>query len=460
MASDRPNILLIVADDQRFDTIGTLGNNTIHTPNLDRLVHEGTAFTHAHNMGSDSGAVCVPARAMIHSGRSLFRLVGKNGITDKYSTLSEAFRSAGYRTFGTGKWHNGTTSFNRSFAEGKNILFEGMDNHWNAPVTDRHPESEYPKLPSHPNDMGTGRVTPSQQIAERYASGIHSTDLFASTVIDFIQDATDENVPFFAYMATMEPHDPRTPPGEFLRRYDHREIELPENFTERHPFDNGELDGRDECLADHPRDPDEIRRHIADYYASITHLDHHVGRVINTLEAAGERENTVVAFTADHGLAVGQHGLMGKQNLYDHSVRVPLVLTGPGIPEDKRCDSLCYQSDLNPTLRDLANLPEPEDIDSKSLTPVFAARDADHRDAIIGAYKSIQRMIREDGYKLIEYAVDGNRTTQLFNIEADPSESKNLADDPEYTDRRDHLRERLISEVDALGGSVDEKFVG
>jgi arylsulfatase A-like enzyme len=194
MSTDRPNVLFMVADDLRFDV---LRNDAVHTPNFDRLVEEGIAFTHAYNMGSHSGAVCVPARAMIHSGRSLFRLDGQHGITRAHPILGEAFENAGYRTFGTGKWHNGTESFNRSFAEGQDILFEGMDNHWNAPVTDRHPKGEYPELPSHPNDMGTGYVGPGRQVAERYASGIHSTDLFASATIDFLQDATDDDRPFF-----------------------------------------------------------------------------------------------------------------------------------------------------------------------------------------------------------------------------------------------------------------------
>lgn len=448
MSTDRPNVLLVVADDLRFDV---LRNDAVHTPNFDRLIEEGMAFTHAYNMGSHSGAVCVPARAMIHSGRSLFHLDGQHGITRAHPMLGEAFENADYRTFGTGKWHNGTESFNRSFAEGQDILFEGIDNHWNAPVTDRHPKGEYPELPSHPNDMGTGYVGPGRQVAERYASGIHSTDLFVSATIDFLQDATNDDRPFFSYLATMEPHDPRTPPGEFLRRYDHHGIDLANNFAERHPFDNGELDIRDERLADLPRDPDEVRRHVADYYASVSHLDHHLGRVLDVLEAAGEREDTIVAATADHGLAVGRHGLMGKQNLYEHSVRVPLILAGPGVPAGERREALCYQCDLNPTLRDLCDFPTPQDMDAESLVPTIEDPNVVSREAVVGAYKRHQRMRREDRYKLIEYAVDGERTTQLFDLERDPAETENLATDPTHADRVEAIRKRLIEQCERLG---------
>jgi arylsulfatase A-like enzyme len=325
-----------------------------------------------------------------------------------------------------------------------------MDNHWNVPVTDRHADGEYPVLASLPQDSGTGEVWPDSQIADRHASGIHSSDLFASAVIDFVRDAADGDEPFFAYMAAMEPHDPRTPPGEYLARYDHRDIDVPENFAREHPFDNGELDVHDEHLATHPRDPAEIRRHVADYYASVTHLDHHIGRVLNALEETGERDTTIVAVTADHGLAVGQHGLLGKQNLYDHSVRVPLVLAGPDLPAGERRDTLCYQSDLYPTLCELADLPIPSDIATESLVPAIRDSGATHRDAVVGAYKNCQRMLREERYKLISYEVDGERTTQLFDLDADPEETENLANDPDHADRLDRMRTTLVERCERL----------
>ena len=445
-SSERSNVLLIVADDQRFDTIGALGADEPRTPNLDRLVRRGCAFTRSHNMGSEHGAVCVPARAMLHSGRSLFHLDGPGGMTTEHPTLPERFGDDGYRTFATGKWHNGEEAFNRCYGEGRSVFFGGMDNHWNVPVTDRRQLAEYPRDRPHRFDPGDGSgVQPVRQTYERYASGTHSSELFADATVRFLHEraASGDDNPFFAYLAFMAPHDPRTAPGEYHALYDPRDVELPENFTERHPFDNGHLRGRDEDLAGHPRRPDEVRRHVADYYAMISHLDAQVGRVLDALERTGERENTIVVFTADHGLAVGQHGLMGKQNVYDHSVRVPLIFSGPGIPEGERRDAFTYHHDLYPTLADLVGLTAPDTVDGESLVPTLVDGADGPRESVFSAYSSTQRAVRTERYKLIENFVDGDRRTQLFDVEADPAETTDLAGDPAHAGDVTRLREKL-----------------
>ena len=443
--SKRPNILLLKADDQRFNTINAVGGAPV-TPNLDRLVEEGCTFTRAHNMGSEHGAVCVPARSMLHSGRSLFHLDGPGGMTRDHPTLPEFFGEAGYRTFATGKWHNGPEAFNRCYAEGKSIFFGGMDNHWNVPIVDRHPLDEYPEPGSHGFRPGGNRVLePRSRIFERYSSGTHSSELFAQTVIDFLRehDRSNDDRPFFAYGAFMAPHDPRTAPGEYHAMYDPGPVELPRNVFEEHPFDNGHIHGRDEDLASHPRDVDEVRRHIADYYAMITHLDAQVGRVLETLSQLGQRDNTIVIFTADHGLAVGQHGLMGKQNVYDHSVRIPLVFRGPGIPEGTTRDAFTYHQDLYPTIAALAGMSAPDSLDGDSLSSVIKDDAAGHRDTAFTAFGETQRAVSTDRYKLIENFPDAERRTQLFDLHNDPTETTNLADDSAHRDDIERLRKRL-----------------
>jgi arylsulfatase A-like enzyme len=446
-------VLVLVADDQRFDTVGALGNDRIDTPNLDRLVQSGTAFTRAHNMGADQGAVCVPARAMLMSGRHLFNLDGPGDVTESHTPLPRQFAEAGYRTFGTGKWHNGTEAFNRCFDEGRNVFFGGMGNHWNVPVTDRRPDGEYPEPVPHRTDWNTGQVMPQRQVAQHYAAGTHSSELFADTTVEFVEKASGGDRPFFAYVATMAPHDPRSAPGEYLSRYDHGALSLPESFLPEHPFDNGSLGVRDERLAALPRDSEEVRRHIADYYAMISHLDAQVGRVLDALEERGERENTLVVFTADHGLAVGRHGLMGKQNLYDHSVRVPLLFSGPGVPAGERRDALSCHFDLYPTLCDLADLDAevPETVDGESLAPVVTEGTAPPRERVLCAYENTQRALRGDRYKLVEYLVDGERHTQLFDLEADPAETENLAGEPARADDRSRLRRAMRERQTAMG---------
>jgi len=437
--ADGPNVLLIVADDLRHDAVGYAGDGAVETPALDALADRGCAFTRHHNLGSTRGAVCVPARSMIYGGRSLFRLEGPGGMTERHLALSEAFADAGYRTFGTGKWHNGREAFNRCFAEGDAIYFGGMGNHWNLPVCSRYPLGEYPDPRPGRVDFGSGTVIPAEHVYDRYASGTHASELFADAAIEFVEDAAGDDAPFFAALASTAPHDPRSAPGAYIERYDPDDLPTPEGFVPEHPF--LEWRGRDEQLENHPRDPDRVRRHLADYYAMITHLDAQLGRVFEALERTGQREDTVVVVTADHGLAVGRNGLMGKQNVYDHSVRVPLLFAGPGVPEGERREALTAHPDLYPTILALAGLdPAPETVDGESFVPAVRG-DGGGRDAVFAAYGDDQRAIRTDDLKLHEYRVDGVERTRLYDLDADPHETEDLAD--ERPDAAERLRERL-----------------
>jgi arylsulfatase A-like enzyme len=423
--SCQPNVLFFFTDDQRFDTVRALGNDAIQTPTMDSFARHGTSFTRASIMGGTSGAVCMPSRAMLMSGRTLFHIYEQGqDIPPEHLTMPEAFRRAGYRTFGTGKWHNGIHSYARSFTDGADIYFGGMNDHWNVPAADFDPSGAYPQ------DQRTRRP------------GIHSSELFSQAAIDFLESYDDE-APFYMYISYMAPHDPRTMPQKYRDMYDPAEIELPPNFIPVHPFDNGELVIRDENLAGRPRTKDEIRRHIADYYAMITHADAEMGRVVDCLREQGLAQDTIVVFAGDNGLAVGRHGLMGKQNLYDHSVRVPLIFSGPGVPADVRSQAHAYLIDIYPTLCDLCDLEVPGTVEGLSLCPAMGDPDERIREALLYAYRHLQRGVREDRYKLIEYVVDGRRKTQLFDVIDDPWEMRDMAQDPDHADDVARLRKEL-----------------
>ncbi len=437
----RPNILFFFTDDQRFNTIHALGNDKIHTPNLDQLASEGVAFTHAHIMGGTSGAVCMPSRAMLMTGRSLFHLKGSGyEIPEEHTMLGEVLREAGYETFGTGKWHSSPQAFTRSFSDGAQIFFGGMNDHWNVPACDYRADGQYPANPQCQNPMKNNKIT--KRAADHIACGVHSTDLFADATSDFIRRQPGDK-PFFAYLAFMAPHDPRNMPQEFLDLYDPDSIPLPENYMPGHPFNNGELKIRDEQLEDWPRTETAVRRHLREYYAMISHVDAAIGRVLDTLRESGDYENTIIVFAGDNGLAVGSHGLMGKQNLYEHSVRVPLMMAGPGIPRNERRDTLCYLIDLFPTLCGLCGLETPDSVEGKDLRPALNDPDVVARDCVHTAYINKQRAVRDQRYKLIEYVVEGMRTTQLFDLQTDPHELCNLADAPEQQERVEQLRGKL-----------------
>ena len=434
----QPNILLFFTDDQRFDTIRSLGNKHIITPHMDSLVRNGTTFTNAYIMGSMSGAVCVPSRAMLMSGRGLFHLEGAGKtIPEKHVTLPQVLQKTGYTTFHTGKWHQDSKAFARSFSAGAKIFFGGMSDHYKVPVRDFDPTGRYPREKIYHDE------------------GKHSSELFSEAAIQFLHDYKDDK-PFFVYVAYTAPHDPRHMPKKYLDMYGPEKIALPKNFKPEHPFDNGWLKGRDERLAKWPRTPKEIRTHIAAYYAMITHLDAQIGRVISALKQTGQAENTIIVFAGDNGLAVGRHGLMGKQSIYDHSVHVPLIFSGPGIPKGQRQNAFCYLLDIFPTLCDLAELPIPDSVEGHSLAPVIRKQKRKIRNNLFFAYQEYQRGVRDERYKLIEYVVKGKRTTQLFDLQSDPWELNNLAGSASHVKHLQRLRKELLRWKEEL--EDDSKF--
>ncbi|MEM7655198.1 MAG: sulfatase-like hydrolase/transferase [Bacteroidota bacterium] len=437
-APDRPNVLFLFADDQRAST---LLNEAIRTPNLDRLRARGLHFTEAYIMGGDNGAVCAPSRAMLHTGRRLGALPEKGfQIPEEFPLLGEVLQSAGYQTFGTGKWHNTRSAFNRNFQAGDAIFMGGMGDQWTMPLYHYHPDGVYQNSrlriadPFHNNTLDT--------LSGEYAiSGKHASEVFADAAIEFLQSQEGANDPFFCYVSFTAPHDPRTVPAEYLAGYDVNQIELPPNFLPEHPFDNGQLIIRDEQLAATPRQPDAIRQHLLEYYAIITHLDAQIGRILDALEASGNAENTIVVFAGDNGLAVGQHGLLGKQNLYQHSVNVPLLISGPGLPQNEQRSQLCYLTDLFPTLCELTGAATPSTLDGYSLMPVIEEQRS-IRDTLHFQYKDLQGSIRTGKDKLIRYWVDGEETLQLFDLEADPWEMNDLA--PQAPAQAATLKEALL----------------
>ncbi len=426
-----PNVLLIIADDHRADAIGALGHPAVSTPVLDGLIRRGTAFTRARIAGGLMPAVCSPSRACLLTGFHPFRADAHPALvaSPPYEvrlppgavTLPECFRNAGYETFFTGKWHNDDIALLRSFDTGWNIFQGGMCEHTSVPVRDldeiRH---------GRPSRVGPG----------------FSTEIFCDSAGQFIRTRERER-PFFACVALTSPHDPRTPPPSFRSRYATGQLPLPANFQPQHPFDNGELGVRDELLQPHPLVPAQMQETLADYYGMISHQDAHLGRVFVALAETGQMDNTIIVYLSDHGLALGSHGLLGKQNLYEHSVRVPLIVAGPGVPSGLRQDGQVYAFDIYATLCDLAGVTVPTGLDSRSLRPLLAPGRLLGRETICSAYMDCQRMITDGRWKLIVYHVSGRQRVQLFNLEADPHECTDRAGEAALAPKIGLLQARL-----------------
>lgn len=435
----RPNILFLFADDMRYDTIHALGNEDIVTPNLDALAQSGTCFTNAHIPGGCCAAVCMPSRAMLNTGRTLFHLRDFGAqIPPEHALLGETLKNAGYNTFGTGKWHNGYTSYARSFTDGGEIFFGGMYDHWKVPVYDYDDTGDYVKVVNDVMNPGyTNAMTPVRM--DHVTWGKHSTDLFADIACDYIKNYDDEK-PFYMYVSYMAPHDPRSMPKEFFDLYEADRIKTPENLMPEHPFDFGVRNVRDEQLEEYPRSKAAIQRHMRDYYAMISHLDASVGRILKSLKESGRFEDTIIIFSADNGLGLGQHGLMGKQNCYEHSIKMPLIFSGPGVPKGERRVHPIYLMDIFPTLCDMAEVDIPATVEGVSFAGQFGDADLCTREAIFFAYRDKIRGVKTRGYKLIEYRYQDKQWTQLFDIEKDPLEMNNLAGDEALSDTLTDLR--------------------
>ena len=446
MPTNRPNIIFFFTDDQRFDMLSGLRHPTVRTPHLDSLMKRGVTFTEAHIPGGLDAAICMPSRAMLHTGRTLFHLHDKGrSVPSSHHLMGEELKKAGYRCFGSGKWHNGPQAFNRSFDAGTDIFFGGMNDHWNVPCFDYDPTGAYADVIRVTDNWFYSNKTWTFP-GNKTTPGKHSSELIADAGIRFLREKSDD-APHFMYLSFLAPHDPRTMPEEYRRMYDPEAIELPGNFMQEHPFDFGINQVRDKLLSPRPLREADIRRHIAEYYAMITHLDAQIGRVIAEVEARGEIDDTLFIMAGDNGLAVGQHGLLGKQNSYEHSIRVPLILAGPGIVADARCDKFVYLLDIFPTLCDYLEIATPESVDGVSFRDRLGGSAGDSprggRDEIYFAYTELIRTIKDRQFKLIEYQRDGVRRTQLFDYRRDPEERRNLFGLREHDERVAGMRERL-----------------
>ena len=214
-------------------------------------------------------------------------------------------------------------------------------------------------------------------------------------------------------------------------------LSLPESYlpeyTYRHDIANGDY-LRDEALAPFPRTEFAVKTHLKEYYASITHVDAQIGKIIDALKSSGKMSNTYIIFTADHGLAMGKHGLLGKQSLFDHSIRPPMILIGPDIPKNKKNNVDVYLQDVMATSLDIADVEKPTYIEFNSFLDIAKKKENKSKyDAIYGAYLDVQRMIRKDGYKLMVFP--NIKKLLLFNLNDDPEEMNDLSRLPEEQER-------------------------
>lgn len=447
-APRQPNVLFIFADDYSYDSVHATGNAQVQTPHLDSLARAGTHFSHAYNMGSWSGAVCVASRTMLNTGRFVWHAERLDLPAEQQAgrTWSQMMKGAGYETYFTGKWHvrlKPQEIFDH-VAHVRGGMPEQTPEGYNRPL----PDQPDPWSPADPNRGGF------------WEGGKHWSEVVADDTVAFLEDAAQRESPFFMYIAFNAPHDPRQSPQEFVDLYPADQIEVPIDFQSEYPEHEKIGCGkglRDERLAPFPRTERAIQVHRQEYYAIITHMDQQIGRILDKLAAAGLEEETLVIFTADHGLACGHHGLLGKQNMHDPSIRVPLFLKGPGIPAGRTVDTPVYLQDTMATALDVADAGNRTHVAFHSLLPLLRDPAQAPYPAIYGGYLKLQRMVIEDNWKLIVYP-EAQQRLRLYNLAEDPHEMHDLAQDPAQRERIVKLAGRLAELQEVTGDTLQLRW--
>ncbi len=447
LSVQKPNVLFVFVDDLTFDGLNTLGNKEIISPNMDKLIKSGVSFNNTYNMGGWHGAISMASRAQLftglylwnthHAEKNRYKEVSANG-----QVWTSVMKEAGYKTYHSGKWHVPTLPANKIFDEAESIR-PGM------PGTVK---SSY----NRPLSVGDTAWIPWDTSIGGFWAGegnVHWSEVLANLTIDYLNENKNSKEPLFISCAFNAPHDPRQAPKEYVDMYDLDKIKLPKSYLSIHPYLNEmgcPKSLRDEKLAPYPRTAYSIKKHIQEYYAIITHMDAQIGRIFEALEKNGMLENTLIVFSADNGLALGKHGLVGKQSMYDHSMKVPLVFAGCGLPEGESRDQLVYLQDLVPTIYDLIGVETPEGVEYVSQLDIIKNKKVDaKRDCVYGAYMNLQRMVRNDRYKL--FFIPKAKQVYLFDLKKDPEEVNNLYGQKKYDKIVKELASRYLSLAEESG---------
>ena len=480
MSNQGPNILWICTDSQRWDTLGCYGNEFVRTPNIDRLASEGVLFEHCYAQNP----LCTPSRGCFLTGRyPVTTKLRQNGqcIPEGEVLVTRILADHDYICGLSGKLH--LSACNRRFTLG--------DEWWELPAEERvvqgterriddgYQEFHWSHGPS-PNFRSSAYNRwvqkkgaaieqhdreDSEVVLKGMPSELHEVTWCAEEAEHFIEAYEGYGHPWLFSLNCFDPHFPFDPPEDYLAPYLDRldDIGLP-NYVE------GELETKPPWqLARHEKphyaytgdrdagDPHEHRMCRAAYWAMCDHIDARVGCVLEALERTGQRENTLVIFTSDHGEMLGDHGLYQKGPfLYDPAVRVPLIVSWPGrLPQGVRVPALVELGDLAPTVLDAAGLPRHPGMQTRSLWPLLtgeAETDTFREDVYCEYYNSnpnpepiFLTMVRTERYKLI--AAHGYRTGELYDLETDPGENINLWDDPDFAEVRTEMLQRLCDRM-------------
>ena len=464
MQRERPNILLITTDMQRYDTLGCYGNPAIRTPNVDRLARQGVLFTHAFA----NNPVCMPARATLFTGKlpSAHGVQWNSGGLARHEvTVTRRLREAGYQTAAIGKMHWGESEADFGL-EYLNVTDHGEPaspgvKNYRATLQEA---GLYP--PPRPQDV-PGYREYYGAVTSPLPFDYHLDTFIGRATVEFLR-RRDRSRPFFCWCSFFGPHLPIDPAPPWDRLYDPDDVPLPvweegefdTKPPEQRAFQRNERRGNG--FGDYRRithDMAKLRRFIAFYWGKISMIDHVVGEVLRALEETGEADRTIVVFTTDHGDFAGNHRLLFKSAfLYDDLVRIPLVITHPGWRPGQTVDALVEQIDLPVTMLSWAGLKPHPGVQGEDLSRLFASETGAYVGAPRGwreaAYAEAvdKRMLRTREWKLVHYA--GRPYGELYHLTEDPHELRNRYGDPDCRGVSEALQRALLDRVLAMQGRL------
>lgn len=430
MNSDCPNILFILCDQLRARSVGGYGDEQARTPNVDRLCEKGTRFNAAYS----TFPVCTPARASIHSGLmpSACHVVWNNQTLDpNYPCLADLLGDNGYTTAFIGKWHIGG--------------YDGPQGHdYRHPIkkTHRHGWKDL-FLITHGEDYRPGQTPTIAKDQANLRFDQWQPQWQTDQALKFLTEDVGDK-PWILSLNYGIPHEPYRMPDQYQRMFDSKNLKLPPNVP----------------------NPEAVQAELAQYYGLIAWLDDEIGRVVERLQTLKQKRRTVIVFTSDHGWNLGSHGLPAKCSLYDESACVPLIIVDPNRPEGRICDEPVSLIDLMPTLLDMAGARSPNLAQGTSLVPLLAAGPWKRKSIYLQVIQHPQHLDRWDPpsrgvrtrqYKYIQRC---NGEQLLFDMQLDPFELENLADDGNYREQINIHHRHLLQWAEFVGDPWPKSAMG
>lgn len=459
----RPNIVFIITDQQRFDTIAELGFSYMETPHLDRLVREGVTFTNCHV----TAASCAPSRASLFTGYYPHTTgVLRNADLWRHSWI-ESLAASGYRCVNVGKMH--TYPYHTPLGFHERYVVENKDRY----LEERWYFDEWDKALKARGLVKQQREQYRQRADYRKALGafdwelpedLHS-DMFVGETAKWWINTYPVTQPLFLEIGFPGPHPPYDPTPRYSQRYLDKDLSLlpvtAEELAAQPPalkelrVHNNEVD-HDSVVLDLDPSEEQRRRQRAYYLANVTMIDDKIGEIMQALDQRGYLDNTILIFTSDHGDCLTDHGHSQKWTMYDTITQMPLIVWKgknvqlPGYEPGRRINGLCSQFDIGPAIMELAGITPPADMEARSLLPAIQNREWEPREYVFAEQQrdgiltgcEFMTMVRSHDWKLVHFlGKEEDQPGQLFDLRNDPDEVQNLWDstDKQHQERKQHL---------------------